>query len=181
VWFGPPAIMVLFDHSTATGDNFYRLFLRHPFSGGDPRLIMVALPVLIVTALLLMRRLPDGCREVPAARPAFVLALAWLLTWPYQRPWYDAMALCLLALYPASRLDWPLLARLTAGVLYSTPGMPGTLSIWPLGVVQRDLMVAVVPMTRLGALAAVAVLCLTAAWYRGEPLLPRLAGLVPLR
>jgi hypothetical protein len=181
VWFGPPAIMVLFDHSTATGDNFYRLFLRHPFTGGDPRLIMVAVPVLIVTALLLMRRLPDGCPELPAARPAFVLALAWLLTWPYQRPWYDAMALCLLALYPASRLDWALLARLTAGVLYSTPGMPGTLSIRPLGAIQRDLMMAVVPATRLAALAAVAVLCLTAAWYPGEPLRPRLAGLVPLR
>ena len=180
LWFGPPAITVLLDHSAATGDNLYRLFIHYPLHG-DPGLTLLALPLLAVTALLLMRRLPDGCRQIPAARPAFVLALAWLLTWPYQRPWYDAMALCLLALYPASRLDWPVLARLVAGVLFSTPGMPGRLSVRPLGMIQHELMVAVVPGTRLAALLAVVGLCLTAAWYPGERLRPRLAGLVPQR
>ncbi|MGE5132289.1 MAG: hypothetical protein ACM32E_05185 [Gemmatimonadota bacterium] len=181
LWFGPPAITVLLTHSSATADNLYRIFAEALGTARLPQLSMVALPVLGVTALLLLRRLPDGFPRLPAVRPAFALSLAWLLTWPYQRPWYDAMAFCLLALYPASRLDWPLIWRLVAGVLYSTPGMPGTLSIRPLGVIERELMVFVIPALRLAALAAVLVLCVTAAWYPHEQLRPRLAGLVPLR
>lgn len=180
LWFGPPAVTVLLDHSTATGDNLYRLFVGFPVHG-DPRLTLVALPVLAATALLLMRRMPDGYPALPAVRPAFVLALAWLLTWPYQRPWYDAMVFCLLALYPASRLDWPLIARLVAGVIYSTPGMPGTLTVAPLGGIEHVFMVFVVPAIRLAALLAVVMLCLTGAWYAGEPLRLRLAGLLPGR
>ena len=164
-----------------TADNLYRIFAEALGTASLPQLSMVALPVLGVTALLLLRRLPDGFPRLPAIRPAFALSLAWLLTWPYQRPWYDAMAFCLLALYPASRLDWPLIWRLVAGVLYSTPGMPGTLSIRPLGVIEHELMVFVIPALRLAALAAVLVLCVTAAWYPHEQLRPRLAGLVPLR
>ena len=179
LWFGPPAITVLLTHSSATADNLYRIFAEALGSATLPQLSIVALPVFLVTALLLLRRLPDGFPVLPAVRPAFALTLAWLLTWPYQRPWYDAMAFCLLALYPASRLDWPLIWRLVAGVLYSTPGMPGTLSIRPLGAVEHELMVFVVPALRLAALAAVLVLCVTAAWYRHEQLRPRLAGLVP--
>jgi hypothetical protein len=179
LWFGPPAITVLLDHSTATGDNLYRIFAEALGTAKLPQLSSVALPVFVVTALLLLRRLPNGYPALPAVRPAFALSLAWLLTWPFQRPWYDAMAFCLLALYPAARLDWPLIARLVAGVLYSTPGMPGTLSIHPLGAIEHEIMVFVVPLIRLAALVAVLVLCLTAAWYAGEPLRPRLAGLVP--
>jgi hypothetical protein len=181
LWFGPPAITVLLTHSSATGDNLYRIFAEALGTATLPQLSMVALPVFAITALLLLRRLPDGYRALPAVRPAFALSLAWLLTWPYQRPWYDAMAFCLLALYPASRLDWPLIARLVAGVLFSTPGMPGTLSIAPLGAIEHEFMVFVVPLLRLAALAAVLLLCVTAAWYAHEPLRPRLAGLVPLR
>jgi hypothetical protein len=179
LWFGPPAITVLLDHSTATGDNLYRIFAEALGTAKLPQLSSVALPVFVITALLLLRRLPNGYPALPAVRPAFALSLAWLLTWPFQRPWYDAMAFCLLALYPASRLDWPLIARLVAGVLYSTPGMPGTLSIHPLGVIEHEFMVFVVPLIRLGALVTVVVLCLTAAWHAREPLRPRLAGLVP--
>jgi len=181
LWFGPPAIMVLLTHSSATADNLYRVFAEAFGTARLPQLTLVALPVFLVTALLLLRRLPDGFPGLPAVRPAFALSLAWLLTWPYQRPWYDAMVFCLLALYPASRLDWPLIWRLVAGVLYSTPGMPGTLSIRPLGAIEHALMAAVIPALRLAALAAVLVLCVTAAWYRHEQLRPRLAGLVPLR
>src|SRR5258707_12804002 len=62
-------------------------------------------------AALLAWRLPPGPRGLPAIRPALVLTVAWLLVWPLQRPWYDAIAFCLLAVFPASRLDWLMLIR----------------------------------------------------------------------
>jgi hypothetical protein len=45
---------------------------------------------------------------------AFAVAFAWLIAWPYVLPWYDALGWALLALLPASRLDWLMLARTTA-------------------------------------------------------------------
>lgn len=178
-WFGPPAITVLLDHSNATADNVYRIFAEALGTASMPQLSMVALPVLAFTAYLLLARLPNGYPAVPAVRPAFALTLAWLLTWPYQRPWYDAMAFCLLALYPASRLDLPLIWRLVAGVLYSTPGMPGLLSLRPLGSVEHWFQVLAVPGARLAALMTVLALCLTGAWQAGQPARPPLPGYGP--
>jgi hypothetical protein len=40
--------------------------------------------------------------------------LGWVFAWPYVLPWYDALGWGLLALVPASELDWLLLARTTA-------------------------------------------------------------------
>jgi hypothetical protein len=175
LWFGPPAITVLlYRDAGATSDNFYQLFSR-PFGLARlPDLILVVVPLLLAVGWLLLRRLPGGVPGWPAVRPALALSLAWLLAWPYQRPWYDAMVFCLLALFPASRLDWPVLARLAAGTLYSLPGMPGPLpAVFGgfLPVEQR----LVVPVIRLAALAAVIVLCLTGAWHawpRAGPLAP---------
>jgi hypothetical protein len=176
LWFGPPAVAVLlYRDASATSDNFYQLFSR-PFGLiRPPDLLLVAAALLVVTGWLLLRRLPDGAPGWPAIRPALALGLAWLLVWPYQRPWYDAMVFCLLALFPASRLDWPVLARLGAGTLYSMPGMPGPLPAVFFGflpVEQRLL----VPLIRLAALLAVIALCLTGAWQarpRAGPPAPR--------
>jgi hypothetical protein len=181
LWFGPPAVTVLLDHGNATMDNLYRM-VWHGFShGGDvPGLMLVALPVFAAVALLLLWRLPDGFASRPAVRPALALSLAWLLTWPYQRAWYDAMVFCLIALYPATRLDWPLLARLAAAALYSTPGMPGRLPVRWLSAISHADTSLVVPLVRLLALAAVVTLCLTGIWYAGQPpprlRLPRLSA-----
>jgi len=65
-------------------------------------------------AVLALRRMPEGALSQPAIRPALALSAAWLFFWPYQLPWYDAMIICLLVFYPASRLDWLVIARLTA-------------------------------------------------------------------
>jgi hypothetical protein len=165
LWFGPPAVAVLvYRDASATGDNLYQLFYR-PFGLSTlPGLTLIAAPVLVAVTWLLLRRLPEGFAARPAVRPAFALSLAWLLVWPYQRPWYDAMVFCLLALYPASRLDWPLLARLAAVTVYSMPGMPGRPHLAWLAAVTRTDQVLLVPVIRFGALAAVAVLCVTGAW-----------------
>jgi hypothetical protein len=164
LWFGTPAIAVLFSReASATGDNLYQLFYR-PFGLTSLSwLIFVVVPLLVAVAALLLRRLPDGFPARPAVRPALALSLAWLLVWPYQRPWYDAMALCLLALYPATRLDWPVLVRLAAVTVYTMPGMPGRLAA-SLAWLARPEQILFVPVARLGALLAVVVLCLTGAW-----------------
>ena len=169
LWFGPPAIAVLvYRDASATSDNFYTLF-SHPFGLTSlPYLTVVAAFLFVAVAWLLLRRLPEGFAALPAVRPALALSLAWLLVWPYQRPWYDAMAFCLLALYPASRLDWPLLGRLAVVTIYSMPGMPGMpRSPWLAAVTTANENV-VVPGIRLAALIAVVLLALTGAWRAGR-------------
>src|SRR5207248_1283206 len=74
LWFGPPAIAVLFyREASATSDNFYQLFSR-PFGLiRPPHLLLVAAALLVVTGWLLLRRLPDGAPGWPAIRPALAL------------------------------------------------------------------------------------------------------------
>jgi hypothetical protein len=66
--------------------------------------------------VLALLRLPDRVPGRPAVTPALALSLAWLFVTAYQRPWYDVMALSLLALDTASWLDWVVLIRLLAAV-----------------------------------------------------------------
>ena len=65
LWFGPPAIAVLFyREASATSDNFYQLFSR-PFGLiRPPDLLLVAAVLLVVTGWLLLRRLPDGAARL---------------------------------------------------------------------------------------------------------------------
>ena len=65
--------------------------------------------------MLAVARLPDRVPGLPTVTPALALSLAWLFVTAFQRPWYDVMAISLLALYSASRLDWVVLIRLLAG------------------------------------------------------------------
>jgi hypothetical protein len=62
---------------------------------------------------------------------SFAVAFAWLVAWPYVLPWYDGLGWAFLALLPASRLDWLMLAR-TAGLAIGylpgrTVAMPASL------------------------------------------------------
>jgi sterol desaturase/sphingolipid hydroxylase (fatty acid hydroxylase superfamily) len=103
---------------------------------------------------------------MPPVMPAFALGLAWMLAWPYQRPWYDAAVACLLVLYPATRLDWVILGRLAVSTMELMPGMPSfpPRHSWLASAldVQSNL---VMPLVRLAALLAVAALCASGAWY----------------
>jgi hypothetical protein len=79
-------------------------------SGADDVVRALAVVLMMCLAAALLRRL--GGDYVFAV--AFALAFAWLLAWPYVLPWYDTLAWALLALLPASGLDWLLLARTSA-------------------------------------------------------------------
>ncbi len=87
-----------------------------------------AATVLLATlalAVLLLWRLPTGHPALPAVRPVAALALAWLAVFPVQAPWYDALIFPLLALMPASGLDYLLIARC---LLLSELVLPGVLA-----------------------------------------------------
>jgi hypothetical protein len=183
LWFGRPAVHVLLERdATATSDNFFTLLSR-PFGlSSPPGLTFIVVPLLIGVGWLLVRRLPDrlpGRPAVlafsPAVQPVLAFSLAWLLVWPYQRPWYDAMAMCLLAIYPATRLDWPVLARLAAATIYYLPGMPGRLPDGQAGLFHAEEF-WLLPLARLLALAAVVALCLTGAWTARPRARGRTAG-----
>ena len=120
---GAPAIKVLVTRSTGiTWDTMYQLFWRPVLgytqfsaSSPPPHLELIAYLLFAAVALLALLRLPDRVPGLPAVAPALALSLAWLFVTAFQRPWYDVMAISLLALYSASRLDWVVLIRLLAG------------------------------------------------------------------
>jgi hypothetical protein len=120
---GTAAIKVLVTRSTGiTWDTMYQLFwrpvlgyTRFSVSSVPPHLELVAYLLFAGVALLALLRFPDLVPLRPAVAPALALSVAWLFVTPFQRPWYDVMAIALLALYPASWLDWVVLIRLLAG------------------------------------------------------------------
>jgi hypothetical protein len=117
---GKPAVEALKGRAQgATIDNLYQLIdpsLRTTANAlsSSSGLVVVSAVLTVALAALLWWRLPApaGFGDLPAIRPALALSLAWLLAYPFQRPWYDVMAICLIALYPLSRLDWVILIRL---------------------------------------------------------------------
>ena len=114
---------------------------------------------------------PDEPAELalPANRPAQVLTQAWLLVWPLQRPWYDASAFCLLAVFPASRLDALMLIRAVPAALAVAVGSRvGAHAGWAARIVSfvgdslsRDV--------RLGAAVVAVLLCAGAGWEVWRP------------
>jgi alpha-1,6-mannosyltransferase len=122
---GLPAVKVLSARGTqATWDNLYQIFYR-PFGVAGPfgatyipsHLDIIAGVLAVAVAVLALLRMPDGAPGLPAVTPALALSLAWILFWPYQRPWYDVMILAPLVLYRRSWLDWLVLVRLCFGAI----------------------------------------------------------------
>ncbi|HXW46846.1 MAG TPA: hypothetical protein VEL03_18795 [Streptosporangiaceae bacterium] len=172
-WFGSPAVSALFARrNKSTVDSFYRLTDLNAYY---PYLGEVAVILAIGMALLLLARLPAGDPLRPALRPALALSVAWLVMWPYQLPWYDAMAFCLLVLYPASRLDWLLMIRLTAATLANTPGNPLPPPGPVLGKLDQLTVHTLAPGVLLACAIGLVVLCLTGYWRADPP--GTLAGL----
>jgi hypothetical protein len=175
---GWPAVKALAARTQgATSDNFYQLIYR-PFgyaasaTSAPAGLTVAAALVTAGLAALLLWRLPapEGLPGLPAVRPALALSLAWLFAWPFQRPWYDVMVICLLALYPLSRLDGVILARLLIGTTVYTLAVDLTLSPHWLNTAFQDNVNYLAPAIRLAAVIALAWLCLSGSWrWRSGP------------
>jgi hypothetical protein len=183
---GWPAIRALAARTQgATSDNFYQLIYR-PFgyaasaTSAPVGLTVAAALVTVSLAALTLWRLPapEGLADWPAVRPALALSLAWLFAWPFQRPWYDVMVICLLALYPASRLDGVILARLLAGTTVYILAVDQTLAPHWLNTVFQDNVNYLAPAIRLAAVIALAWLCLSGSWrwWQSRPEAQPLAG-----
>jgi hypothetical protein len=166
-WFGMPAVRALAARRDGlSADSFYRDLLVPSLR---PHLALIAAVVVVAAAVLTLRRLPDAVSGRPVIRAALALSVAWLFFWPYQFPWYDTMIICLLVFYPASRLDWLVLARLAAATIANIPGNPRA-PLGPFVGLIHHLSVAVFsPLALLAAAAGLVVLCLTGRWKLRQP------------
>ena len=72
-------------------------------------------------AAVLLWRLPAPSGELTAVRVSLALTMALLIASSYQQGWYDAMIFPLLAVYPASRLDWIAVAHTSTLGVASVP------------------------------------------------------------
>jgi hypothetical protein len=175
---GVPAIKVLVTRSPGiTWDTMYQLFWRpvlgytqFSVTSVPPHLELVAYLLFAGVAVLAVLRFPDRAPGLPALAPALALSLAWLFLTAFQRPWYDVMAICLLALYSASRLDWVVLIRLLAGAtVYVQAVQSPTEPHWLANLAQFD-GTWLTPSVRLLAAAALVWLCAGRRWgWRPEP------------
>ena len=116
-----------------------------------------------ILALILLWRMPEGPRSLPAVRVALALSLGLLVISPYQTSWYDVMIFPLLAVMPVSRLDWLAVARATSLAAASAPFLTRLDPAW-LAAIQR-VSTAGSPLVILTAVDAVLLwCCLTRAW-----------------
>jgi len=179
LWFGPPAAKALIARDgQASVDSFYQLFVGS-YGKILPHQLLVAGVAFIGIAALMLWRFPEGAPGLPAVRPALALSVAWLFVWPYQLPWYDTMVICLIVLYPASRLDWLVVVRMTAATFALMPGNAGYPRQHLLKVITSDSLYYLAPAVLLAAAVALVWLCRTGRWDMGPVFKPREAE-VPL-
>lgn len=92
-----------------------------PLSGKLPTwLPLASLLVAAAVAMLLLRRRTDG---PPWLGPALAIGTAWVVTTTVYYPWYEALVLPLVALAPATRLDWVQLFRALVATIGCLPGL----------------------------------------------------------
>jgi hypothetical protein len=166
---GTAAITVLVTRSGGiTWDTMYQLFWRpvlgYPHFGVasvPPHLVLVSYLLFAAVVLLALARFPDLAPGRPAVAPALALSLAWLFVTGFQRPWYDVMAVALLALYSASWLDWVVLVRLlAAATVYAQAVQSPAQPHWLYDITQFDGL-WLTPAVRLLAAAALVWFCVS--------------------
>ncbi len=166
-WLGTPAARALLARrDKASADSFYKILTLD--NGLPPHLVILAGLAFIALAWLLVRLLPPGDWRRPALRPALALSVAWLFIWPYQLPWYDAIFICVLVLYPATRLDWIVLLRLTAATIANTPGIRGPPG-HDLKVIDRFAVDRLAPWALLAAVIWLVAVAVTGRWKVRQP------------
>jgi hypothetical protein len=100
---------------------------------------------------------------------ALAASTAWLLLWPYQYPWYATMIICLLIFYPASRLDWLVLAPVAVGTITAPLGIAEA-QLGRAADLIHDFSISVLsPLVLLAAAAGLVALSLSGRWNPGEP------------
>ena len=166
---GAAAITVLVTRSGGiTWDTMYQLFWRPVLgythfgvSSVPPHLVLVSYLLFAAIVLLAFARFPDLAPGRPAVAPALALSLAWLFVTGFQRPWYDVMAVALLALYSASWLDWVVLVRLlAAATVYAQAVQSPAQPHWLYDITQFDGM-WLTPAVRLLAAVALVWFCVS--------------------
>ena len=116
-----------------------------------------------VLALILLWRMPPGSSDFPAVRIVLAVGLGLLIVSPLQYAWYDAMIFPLLAVFPASRLDWIIVARAAVLAVASAPFFSHLDPAWLTAV--EKISVVGPPTLILGAiLVALLWLCVVRAW-----------------
>jgi hypothetical protein len=168
LWAGRPLIRsLLARRGKATAYDFYQfLSFRHQLTQAEELLVVVIFAAL---AVLLLWRLPDAAPDLPAIQPALAIGIAWLFVWYYQLPWYSTMIIGLLALYPASRLDYLVIGQMTASTFALVPG--GSTFPPPRGWLTtfwNDTLSAITPTVLLAAVVAMVLLCVSGAWNTGS-------------
>src|SRR5215469_16131512 len=183
-WFGPPAIKPLIHRGDrTTADNFYQLlFGRHSFLMANVGVIAIVIGVGV--AIVVLSRLPIRAAAQPALFAALGLSTAWLFTFQYQLPSYEAMIICLLILTPACWLDWLVVARLTAATIALMPGGSRPPPTHLLARLSLDILTLAAPIVLLSAAVALVVLCLAGRTWTASPdredTIPRPGGLARL-
>ena len=114
-------------------------------------------------AVILLWRMPAGPPDLPAIRIALALALGLVVFSPRQAASYDAMIFPLLAVMPANRLDWIIVARATALAAASAPFMIGS-NPSPLTVLERISVVGSPTLVLVGVIVALLWLCFAKTW-----------------
>jgi hypothetical protein len=168
-WFGPPAITALLGRGNrTTADNFYQLFglAQHGFL--MKHIALVAAVIVIGAAIVVLNNLPGRGNSQPAIYAALALTTAWLFTWQYQLPSYEAMAVSLLIFVPAFWLDWLVISRLVAATVALMPGNPTPLPSHLLSRISTDVLTLAAPIVLITALVTMICLCL-AERHRSRP------------
>jgi hypothetical protein len=159
-WFGPPAIEAITSRGDrTTADNFYQLF------GGRHGPLMdhvgvIAIVLGVGVGIVVLSRLPIRPAAQPAMFAALGLSTAWLFTFQYQLPSYEAMIICLLILTPACWLDWLVVARLTAATIALMPGGSRPPPTQLLARLSTDVLTLGAPIVLLAVMIGLVVLCL---------------------
>ena len=185
-WAGLPAIKALGNRAdTGLGLGFYGFIFEHlGISLGA--VVPTALVLLVPVAWLVLRGIPAGLQGQPYIRAALGLSLAWLLVWPHQFAWYSLMAICVLAFYRSSRLDWLALAWLSVMTVANIPGVGlgqgGRLGPVIINIQSINLN-RVAPIVMLATLITMVAWCITRRWNAAQDppvLAPQAAATAPV-
>lgn len=124
---GPDAAAAMLRRGRMSSWNTPWQLLVPFFDGRQPPEALVTWGSLILAGtltILFLRGLPsDPMSGRPWLTPALAVGLAWLLTTPVYYPWYEALVFPLIALAPASRLDWLHLGRALVATGGCLPGV----------------------------------------------------------